>query len=184
MEIALKHGVDAGWSHFFYGSTDETLTKLVAAARRPGTGSPALPAAMSPAFRPTTDDDSACRYRPDSRVGRRSRLGRIGYAQARTLDEAGGRASSRYRPARESEPRSTSLPGQCPVPRCGCSPPDWSGSTGFAQEPGRLWRRYLINNPHFLWLLGRDILRFGESPSPDLDATKPGVVCERWPRAY
>ena len=42
--------------------------------------------------------------------------------------------------------------------------PEWIGRLGLewlfrlTQEPRRLWRRYLILNPHFMWLAGKQLL--------------------------
>ena len=44
--------------------------------------------------------------------------------------------------------------------------PEWIKQTGLqwlhrlAQEPGRLWKRYLINNPRFLWNITGQLLGF------------------------
>lgn len=38
-----------------------------------------------------------------------------------------------------------------------------------AKEPGRLWRRYLLLNPHYLWLLGQQWLNFRSFPVLNTD---------------
>jgi N-acetylglucosaminyldiphosphoundecaprenol N-acetyl-beta-D-mannosaminyltransferase len=46
--------------------------------------------------------------------------------------------------------------------------PPWLKSAGLqwlhrlAQEPRRLWRRYLINNPKFIWSIGLQLLGLRE----------------------
>jgi N-acetylglucosaminyldiphosphoundecaprenol N-acetyl-beta-D-mannosaminyltransferase len=40
--------------------------------------------------------------------------------------------------------------GLVPRRRRGCSPPAWSGRTGWVASRGRLWRRYLRYNPRFV----------------------------------
>lgn len=43
--------------------------------------------------------------------------------------------------------------------------PAWMKRSGLqwlhrlCQEPGRLWKRYLINNPSFVWKIGLQLLR-------------------------
>jgi N-acetylglucosaminyldiphosphoundecaprenol N-acetyl-beta-D-mannosaminyltransferase len=157
MELALKHGVDAGWNHFFYGSTDETLTKLVAAAREltPGVR---IAGSYSPPFRPATDDD----LRADAALIIESGADLVWVGLGMPKQELWMRRAAALLPG-------TALLGvgaafdflAGTVPQA----PMWMQSAGLewlcrlAQEPGRLWRRYIINNPHYLWLLGRDILR-------------------------
>ena len=38
-----------------------------------------------------------------------------------------------------------------PGPPCGCGAVVSNGSTGLRQEPGRMWRRYILGNPLFVW---------------------------------
>ena len=44
------------------------------------------------------------------------------------------------------------MPGSSARRRAGCSAAGWSGCSG-CYEPRRLWRRYLRNNPLFVWHL-------------------------------
>ena len=55
-ESALRHGVEAGWRHFFYGSTPETLTRLVENAEQLAPGIQ-VAGTYSPPFRPPTETD-------------------------------------------------------------------------------------------------------------------------------
>ncbi len=56
-------------------------------------------------------------------------------------------------------------------------PPAWLTATGFewlgrlAYEPGRLWKRYLLGNPKFLWRIIRAKLRSASKPQPNLVST-------------
>jgi len=53
--------------------------------------------------------------------------------------------------------------------------PKWMQKSGLEwafrlmSEPGRLWRRYLVNNPFFLWLIFLQAL--GRQPNPATDST-------------
>jgi N-acetylglucosaminyldiphosphoundecaprenol N-acetyl-beta-D-mannosaminyltransferase len=53
--------------------------------------------------------------------------------------------------------------------------PLWIRHSGFewlfrlATEPRRLWRRYLVNNSHFIWLAGRALLHHLRSDRPTAD---------------
>lgn len=56
MELALPHGVERGWRHYMFGSTDQTLDALVAAAERLAPGVQVV-GRHAPPFRPQTDDE-------------------------------------------------------------------------------------------------------------------------------
>ena len=158
METALKRGVVAGWSHFFYGSTNDTLTKLVEAARRLAPGV-RIAGTYSPPFRPLTDED----LRADTARISRSGADLVWVGLGMPKQELWMRRAAVHLPGSALLGVGAAfdfISGN--IPRA----PMWMQSAGLewlhrlGQEPGRLWRRYLINNPHFLWLLGRDLLRF------------------------
>jgi N-acetylglucosaminyldiphosphoundecaprenol N-acetyl-beta-D-mannosaminyltransferase len=50
--------------------------------------------------------------------------------------------------------------------------PQWMKRAGLQwfhrllQEPGRLWKRYLINNPKFVFNIAKQLFRHGFSPRP------------------
>lgn len=157
MLSALKHGVEHGWRHFFLGSTEETLDKLVDAAGRIAPGVD-IAGTYSPPFRRLADEDI------------RMAAGHVNEAGADLVWVGLGMPKqelwmSSMRPL---------VPGVAllgvgaafdflagTVPRA----PAWMQSAGLewlyrlAREPRRLWRRYLFNNPAYLALLSRDILR-------------------------
>lgn len=56
MELALPHGVERGWTHYFFGATDETLDRLEDAAERLAPGV-RIVGRHAPPFRPLTDDE-------------------------------------------------------------------------------------------------------------------------------
>lgn len=57
MELALAHGVERGWKHYFFGATDETLDALVAAADRIAPGVQVV-GRHAPPFRALRDDEN------------------------------------------------------------------------------------------------------------------------------
>lgn len=157
MELALKHGLARGWTHYFYGSTHETLDKLVDTAEKLAPGIH-IAGCYSPPFRPATDDD----LRADAARIRESGANLVWVGLGMPRQELWMNRASAHLPG-------TALLGVGAafdfLAGTVSQAPAWMQSAGLewlyrlAQEPGRLWRRYIINNPHYLWLLGRDILR-------------------------
>jgi len=157
MESALREGVNAGWSHFFYGSTTDTLTELVEAARRLAPGI-RIAGTFSPPFRPPTDEDLQA---DATRIGASGAdLVWVGLGMPKQelwMQKIAARLSG------------TALLGVGAAFEfiAGTTPraPLWMQKSGlewlhrFGQQPGRLWRRYLVNNPKYLWLLGWSLLR-------------------------
>jgi len=157
METAFRHGVDAGWSHFFYGTTDDTLAKLVEAAK---SLAPRIKIAGSfaPPFGPTPDHD----LDTDTARIRQSGADLVWVGLGMPKQEIWMSRAAAQLPG-------TALLGvgaafdfvAGTTPRA----PGWMQSAGlewlhrFGQQPGRLWRRYLINNPAYLMLLARSIVR-------------------------
>lgn len=51
--------------------------------------------------------------------------------------------------------------------------PNWMQQNGLewlyriVQEPGRMWKRYLITNSKFMWMLGKEILKQKLAPTPN-----------------
>jgi N-acetylglucosaminyldiphosphoundecaprenol N-acetyl-beta-D-mannosaminyltransferase len=156
MEIALRESVEAEWSHFFYGSTDETLTKLVGAAEKLAPGV-RIAGSYSPPFRPANDDD----LRADAARIRESGADLVWVGLGMPKQELWMDRAAAHLPG-------TALLGVGAafdfLAGTVSQAPMWMQSSGlewlyrFAQEPGRLWRRYIINNPSYLLLLGRDLL--------------------------
>lgn len=154
METALR---DSGCSHFFYGSTDHTLMKLIEAAQNLAPGV-RIAGSYSPPFRPTTEDDLAT----DAALIRESGADLVWVGLGMPKQELWMRRAA------------PQLPGVALLGVgaafdfiAGTTPraPVWMQKAGlewlhrFGQQPARLWRRYLVNNPKYLWLLGWDIIR-------------------------
>jgi N-acetylglucosaminyldiphosphoundecaprenol N-acetyl-beta-D-mannosaminyltransferase len=155
MEAALRHGVDRGWRHFFYGSTDETLAKLRdrVAVTHPGA---VICGRYAPPFRPLTDEE-------ESDV-----LRRITDARPTVLWVGLGMPKQELWMHRVRD----RLPGMT-LMGVGAAfdmmagrvsqAPQWMRDSGLewvyrlAQEPRRLWRRYVLNNPAFMLLLLREL---------------------------
>ena len=157
MQRALQHGVAHGWRHFFCGSTEETLGKLVEATRRVAPEA-AVAGTYSPAFRPPTEED--LREATNRIIETGADLVWVGLGMPR---QELWMASMRHR-----------VPGVALLGvgaafdfLAGTTPraPTWMQSVGLewlhrlSREPRRLWRRYLFNNPAYLALLTRDIVR-------------------------
>lgn len=156
MRRALQQGADRGWHHYFYGSTDETLEKLMAAVATLAPGA-SIVGYEAPPFRPLTAEEQT------------AALARIRDAGTDVLWVGLGM------PKQElwmHEIRAE-LPGVAVVGvgaafdfLAGVKPqaPPWMQRAGLewlfrlATEPRRLWRRYLWNNPAFLVLMGKQLV--------------------------
>ncbi|MPZ48201.1 MAG: WecB/TagA/CpsF family glycosyltransferase [Dehalococcoidia bacterium] len=151
-----EYGLQLGWRHYFYGSRDETLEALKTrlAQRFPGL---AIAGSYSPPFRPLSPEE-------DQEI-----VGRINAAEPDLIWVGLGMPKQELWMA-EHRPRldapallgvgaafdfHSGIVRQAPL---------WMQRSGtewlfrLAQEPRRLWKRYLIGNSRFLWLLGREIL--------------------------
>lgn len=152
---ALHHGVQHDWKHFFFGSTPTTLARVVDEARNsvPGVS---IVGSVSPPFRePTTQDIADAAERITSSGADIVWVG-LGMPRQELWMHR----------ARELLPGVTLLGvGAAFDFFAGTTQraPAWMQASGlewlhrFSQEPGRLWRRYLVNNPLYMTLLARDI---------------------------
>jgi N-acetylglucosaminyldiphosphoundecaprenol N-acetyl-beta-D-mannosaminyltransferase len=153
MELALPHGLDLGWRHYLYGATEETLDRLAAAAERLAPGV-RIVGRHAPPFRPETAEERTAVLDDIRRSG--ADLVWVGLGmpkQERWIDEVRGE-----------------LPGVALL-AVGAAfdllsgtvkqAPDWIQRAGLEwlyrllQEPRRLWRRYLYNNPAFVLAFAR-----------------------------
>ncbi len=167
METALRHGVDAGWKHFFYGSTDDTLARLVEAAHRIAPGIHIV-GSFSPPFRGASAED----LESDTARIRATGADMVWVGLGMPKQEIWMSQAAAHLPG-------TALLGVGAafdfVAGTTARAPGWMQSAGlewlhrFAQQPGRLWRRYLINNPAFLTLLAVSILRSRRKHRADRD---------------
>lgn len=157
MELALPHGVDLGWRHFFFGASDETLDRLTDRARRLAPDV-CIVGRYAPPYRPLTSSE-------DDDV-----IERIRGSGANVLWVGLGMPKQELWMQRVRE----RLPGisvlgvgaafdllSGTVPQA----PDWIQDRGLEwayrlwREPRRLWRRYLYNNPAFAILATAETLR-------------------------
>lgn len=155
MELALRHGVERGWTHFFFGSTPETLARLVARARERAPGV-CIAGTMSPPFRDLTAEEVDEVVAAVRASGARQVWVGLGMPkQEKFIHVLRGR-----------------LPG-CNLLAVGAAfamlagdlrqAPDWIQRAGLewlyrlVQEPRRLWRRYARTNPRFVLLLARQL---------------------------
>ncbi len=151
MLAVCRRSIAAGYRHFFYGGTQETLRALEASLLRrfPGLR---IAGSLAPPFRPLTEEEDAqitSRIRaaqpdilwvglstPKQERWMASHVGPIGAPVM-----AGVGAAFDFHAGRKP---------QAPV---------WMRQSGLewlfrlATEPRRLWRRYLVNNPMFIWLV-------------------------------
>lgn len=156
MQQALRHGVGHGWSHFFYGSTQETLGKLMEVAQRVAPGVRVV-GTYSPPFRSSTEEDF--RFAADKINETGADLVWVGLGMPKQ--------ELWMRNVRPLVPGVALLGvGAAFDFIAGTTPraPAWMQTAGLewlhrlSQQPRRLWRRYLFNNPAYLALLTRDIV--------------------------
>jgi len=157
MQRALEEGIAFGWRHFFWGSTEATLDRLVDVIRALAPEAK-VAGVYSPPFRPFTDEDlhsAAARIRETGAdlvwVGLGMPKQELWMARVRRL--LPGVALLGVGAAFDFLAGTTSRA------------PEWMQHAGLewayrlSQEPRRLWRRYLFNNPVYLALLARDLIR-------------------------
>lgn len=169
MEYALPHGVERGWRHYFLGATDETLTRLAAAAEHlaPGVeivGTHAPPFQRRTPGQPVILEDEGAILADIRASGTDLLWVGLGMPKQelwihRVRDELPGIALLGVGAAFDL------LSGTV------TQAPDWIQERGLEwayrlmKEPRRLWRRYAVNNPAYLALLGWQLARrrFGTS---------------------
>jgi len=155
MQEALRAGIARGWSHYFYGSTEDTLGELMKAVRQTVPGV-VIVGSCAPPFRPPTDEDihDAARRIRDANpdlvwVGLGMPKQELWMQRVRPHVPGVGLlgVGAAFEFIAQSAPRA----------------PRWMQATGLEwvhrliHEPRRLWRRYLFNNPAYLALLARDL---------------------------
>jgi len=161
MEFALPYGVDLGWQHFFFGTTDETLDRLTDSARRMAPGV-SIVGRYAPPYRPLTPSEEDHVIERIRRSGANVVWVGLGMPKQelwmhRVRDRLPGISVLGVGAAFDL------LSGTVP------QAPDWFQERGLEwayrlwREPRRLWRRYLINNPAFAILVLRDEYRFRQS---------------------
>ena len=147
MECALTYGVQLGWKHYLFGTTDETLRRLVReiAALAPGAD---VVRSVAPPFRPLTPDEEDA-FVADVEASRAAivwvglGMPRQELFMHRVAHRLPGVAIAGVGAAFDLI--SGTVPQAPPtLQRMGL---EWLYR--LLQEPRRLWRRYLWNNPSF-----------------------------------
>lgn len=156
MDAALRYGVERGWRHYLYGSTEETIAQLRQRLPRTHPGA-IICGAYAPPFRPLTPPE------------RTAALANIRAARPTIVWVGLGMPKQELwmQEVRDELPDMTlagvgaafdMLAGRV------AQAPRWMRATGLewlfrlGQEPRRLWRRYAVNNPAFLMLLARELV--------------------------
>lgn len=158
MELALAHGVGLGWRHYLYGGRPETLERLVAAAERIAPGV-VIAGTHAPPFRPLTATEREAALSDIRSSGADIVWVGLGMPKQElwvhdVRDELPGVAIMAVGAAFDL------LSGTVR------QAPDWLQRMGLewafrlCQEPGRLWRRYIINNPAFVIAFCREWISF------------------------
>lgn len=158
MELALPHGVELGWRHYFYGTTEETLDRLCAKTELLAPRI-SIVGRYAPPYRPLTqseEDDTVARIRDSG-----ANVVWVGLGMPkqelwmhRVRDRLPGLNLLGVGAAFDL------LSGTVP------QAPDWLQDRGLEwayrlwREPRRLWRRYLINNPAFAALATLETVRY------------------------
>ena len=156
MEMALPHSVDRGWRHYFYGAAPETLEALLSRVEAMGPGIEIV-GSHSPPDRTLTADEEAERLEEIRRSGATHVWVGLGMPKQelfvhRVADRLPGMSLLAVGAAFDMHAGTVS------------QAPDWIQDRGlewayrWAQEPRRLTSRYMVNNPLFLLLLGRELL--------------------------
>jgi N-acetylglucosaminyldiphosphoundecaprenol N-acetyl-beta-D-mannosaminyltransferase len=155
-ELMRRALLETSWKHYFYGSTPETLDALQSAVARLAPDA-AVVGTYSPPFRPMTEDE------------RTSALAAIRESGADVVWVGLGM------PKQElwMDEMRNELPGVALIgvgaafdfiAGTKAEAPSWIQRAGLewlfrlTQEPRRLWRRYIYNNPMFVVLLARQVL--------------------------
>jgi N-acetylglucosaminyldiphosphoundecaprenol N-acetyl-beta-D-mannosaminyltransferase len=152
----IEDGLDVGLTHFFYGSSNETLAKLEAnlVEAYPGIK---IAGVYSPPFRPLSDAEAAA----DAEMLRNSGATVVWVGLGAPKQELW---MSRMQPMLPA----MSLVGIGAVfdwfAGNATKAPDWMQRSGLewlyrlSREPRRLWRRYLWNNPAYMILLATQLI--------------------------
>ncbi len=174
MLALLGAGVERGWRHFLYGGGAGTPERLAERLREriPGVR---IAGTYSPPFRPLTEDeDRAVVEMIDASDADVVWVGLSTPKQERWMAAHVGRVGA---PALLGVGAAFDIhAGRVP------QAPPWVRNHGLewlyrlVQEPGRLWRRYLTNNPRFVWAIARRRPRLRATTSPDGSAAAASPV--------
>ncbi len=162
-----EHGLTRGWRHFFYGGTPESVGRLTnrLQARFPGLQ---VAGSHAPPFRPLTDVEKADVIEQINSANPDLVWVGLGMPKQELW-------SAEFQPHLDA-PVLLAV-GAAFDFHAGTvkQAPHWMQRASMewlyrlVQEPRRLWRRYLIGNTRFVWLVGRELLS-GRPASGGLDA--------------
>ncbi len=156
MTRAFEYGLARGWRHFLYGATPETLDALAAAAQKIAPGA-VVAGAIAPPFRPQSEDEISADLqairdaRPDVLwVGLGMPKQELWMHRVRSelpgIALCGVGASFDF------------LAGNVPQAPPALQRAGLEWAFRLYQEPRRLWRRYIWNNPAYLVLMAGQIV--------------------------
>ena len=156
MTAICEQGVALGFRHYFYGSTNEMLEALERNLKKrfPGID---IAGSYSPPFRPLTEDE---RIEVVNQINAaKPDLLWIGLGMPKQELWVAENHSSIDAPVILAVGAAFGFHAGM-VRRA----PQWMQDRGLewlfrlSQEPGRLWKRYLLGNPYFVWLAARELL--------------------------
>jgi len=153
---ALAASQEAGWCHYLYGATDDTLELMRATISRRWPRARIVGAA-SPPFGPLDDQQELANIRRMNDSG--ADLIWVGMGCPKQE-----RWMNRYRKQLEAHVALGVGAGFDFLAGIKRQAPAWMQDHGLewlhrlGTEPGRLWKRYLVRNPMFMVLLGRQLL--------------------------
>lgn len=157
MRQALQAGVGRDWTHFFYGTTDETLAALVSATRSFAPGIRVV-GTHAPPYRDISEDELDRDIEMIKTSGADLVWVGLGMPKQelwihRTANRLPGVTLLGVGAAFDL------IAGNVP------EAPAWMQKVGLEwlfrlmREPRRLWRRYVFNNPAFLILMSVEVIR-------------------------
>lgn len=157
MELALPRSVDRGWRHYFYGAAPATLDALLANVEEMAPGIDVV-GSHSPPYRdltPEEEDERVAAIRDSGATHVWVGLGMPKQERFvhRVADRLPGVSLLAVGAAFDMHAGMVS------------QAPDWIQDRGlewayrWVQEPRRLTSRYLVNNPLFVLLLAREVIR-------------------------
>lgn len=154
---ALRYGVERGWRHFFYGSTGDTLRRIEEAAATIAPGA-VVAGTLAPPFGRLSDTEMA----QHAETIRRASPDLVWVGLGMPKQEIWMNRAAALLPGIAVLGVGAAFDFLAGTQR---RAPRWMRSVGLewlhrlAQEPRRLWRRYLVNNPAYLALLTAELVR-------------------------
>jgi N-acetylglucosaminyldiphosphoundecaprenol N-acetyl-beta-D-mannosaminyltransferase len=158
MKQALQQGVDLGWRHYLYGTTPQTLERLRSAIARFAPGA-IIVGQMAPPFRNLTSAETDAIVAELRSSGADIVWVGLGMPRQETwMHQMAPRLSGKtlIGVGAAFDLLSGTVPQAPPaLQRIGL---EWAFRLW--QEPRRLWRRYLLNNPLYIMLAAGQLVRY------------------------